>query len=419
MQIHRREFIRSGCVAAAAVGASSIFSQLSPAHEKQMLPIDESFDQTVNAFMKARRVPGGALAVVKDRRLVYARGYGFSDLDKKEAVKPDALFRIASISKPFTGVAVIKLVAAGRLDIDAPAFPLLGIEPLPGKTPDARLNQITVRHLLHHTGGWDRDKSGDPMFMSEKIAHAVGDTPPAMQRAIIRYMMGQPLDFDPGGKYAYSNFGYCVLGRIVEKISGQKYDQFVQKEVLAPIGIHRMRQGRSALADRAPGEVMYYMPERKAGEDAAKTQPYAGFCLEAMDSHGAWIASAVDLVRFVAALDDPARANWFSQPAHRMLYEPPARPVSRAANGAMEPTYYACGWSVRPVGNAANYWHNGSLPGTATLLVRRYDGLSWAMLFNQRSNDKKLPDGEIDGALHRAADSVAEWPAHDLFGSFA
>jgi hypothetical protein len=73
--------------------------------------------------------------------------------------------------------------------------------------------------------------------------------------------------------------------------------------------------------------------------------------------------------------------------------------------------------AARGHGGRANYWHNGSLPGTFTLLVRRYDGLAWAILFNQRSSDPKLPDGEIDGALHQAADSVAEWPEHDLFGN--
>jgi hypothetical protein len=83
--------------------------------------------------------------------------------------------------------------------------------------------------------------------------------------------------------------------------------------------------------------------------------------------------------------------------------------------------YYACGWNVRPNGNAgtANYWHNGSLPGTFTLLVRRFDGLSWVALFNQRSENAKLPDSAIDAALHRAADSVAEWPENDLFNALS
>ncbi len=383
------------------------------------MAIGESFDETVNAFMKARKVPGGALAVIKDRRLVYARGYGWADVEKKKEPRPDSLFRIASISKPFTAVAVLKLVTAGRLQMDAPAFEILQLEPLPGQKPDPLLSRITVRHLLHHTGGWDRDKSGDPMFMSEKIARANGEPPPANQHAIIRYMLGQPLDFDPGARYAYSNFGYCVLGRIIEKITGLGYTPFVQESILAPIGIRRMRQGRSQASGRADREVKYYMPNYRPDDEAAD-EPYNGFCLEAMDSHGGWLASAVELARFAAALDDPAHVVWLAPEARQLLREPPAPPVSREADGSLKSAFYGCGWQVRPVGQdgRANYWHNGSLPGTFTLLVRRYDGLGWAVLFNQRSSDSKLPDLAIDGALHEAADAVAEWPSHDLFGNY-
>jgi N-acyl-D-amino-acid deacylase len=417
MRINRRCFLsQSGLAAACSMSTSfSLRSYGAPS-----LAIGQAFDDAVNTYMKSRKIPGAALTVIKDGRLVYARRYGWADIEKKEAPLPDSLFRIASISKPFTAVAVLKLVAAGRLQMDAPAFDILRFEPLAGAKPDPRLQHITVSHLLHHTGGWDRDKSGDPMFMSEGIARANGESPPANQHAIIRYMLGQPLDFDPGSRYAYSNFGYCVLGRIIEKISGQNYAAWVQENVLAPIGIRHMRLGASRASGRAEGEVKYYMPDRGSDGDETNTEPYTGFCLEAMDSHGGWLASAVDLARFAAALDDPARASWLSPETKRLLYEAPAPPVSRNANGSLQPAYYACGWQVRPVGHMgrANYWHTGSLPGTFTLLVRRFDGLSWAILFNQRSSDPKLPDGDIDGALHRAADSVAEWPEHDLFGNY-
>ena len=100
---------------------------------------------------------------------------------------------------------------------------------------------------------------------------------------------------------------------------------------------------------------------------------------------------------------------------------PPPPPAGRRSDGTLEAAYYGCGWSVRPTGGKgrANYWHNGSLPGTATLLVRRWDGLSWAVLFNQRSEDRNLPDTAIDSALHRAADSVAAWPTKDLFSQIS
>ena len=149
--------------------------------------------------------------------------------------------------------------------------------------------------------------------------------------------------------------------------------------------------------------------------------PYGGFNLEAMDAHGGWLASAVDLARFAAALRDAAKCPLLKAETWRELHAAPPAPVSRQPDGSLQATFYACGWSTRPVGHplrGANYWHTGSLPGTYTLLVRRWDGLAWAALFNQRSKDRKL-DGEIDPALHRAADAVKEWPKEDFFARFA
>ena len=387
----------------------------------------ESFDEAMEKFMSERKVPGGALAVLKDQHLVYARGYGWADRDKKEPVKPDSLFRIASISKPITSVAVLKLVEAKGLDLDAPIMGLLDFRPVlkEGARADSRIARITIRQCLHHTGGWDRDKSGDPMFRSKETARVVGVPEPARQEAIIRYMLGQQLDFDPGTRYAYSNFGYCLLGRLIEKLTGQSYENFVKQQVLAPMKIRRMRLGASLESERAEGEVKYYTPDNRTGASVfpshpGKVQaPYGSFCLEAMDSHGGWLASAVDLARFAAALDTPT-STCLNPKSIGILYEPPAPPVSRTDDGSLTDHFYACGWDVRPVKNGkANYWHNGSLPGTFTMLVRRWDGLSWAVLFNQRSDGLKVGDGAIDRAMHRAADAVEEWPAENLFGDYA
>jgi len=136
-----------------------------------------------------------------------------------------------------------------------------------------------------------------------------------------------------------------------------------------------------------------------------------------MDAHGGWIASAVDLARFAAALHDAEHSPLLTPQTIRTMHLPPDPPVSRNDDGSLKDLYYGCGWLVRPVGKPAkaNYWHTGSLPGTYTLLVQRHDGVSWAILFNQRSDDKKLPDSEIDPALHRAANAVTDWPKHDVF----
>lgn len=422
--MNRRHFIKAS--SAALIFAACKSSP--PARRDGKVAIGQAFDREVEAFMSARQVPGGALAVVKDRRLVYARGYGWADRDAKTPARPDSLFRIASVSKPITGVAVMKLVEQGKLDLDAKAFPLLNLQPAVQsfRDPEPRLRDITIRQLLQHTGGWDRNKSFDPMFRPERIAQATNTPPPATPVNVIRYMLSRELDFDPGTRYAYSNFGYCVLGRLIEKVTGATYEKFVQDKILAPIGIKRMRIGASLDGKQALGEVRYYTRDNTQSQNVFSVepqevpQPYGGFHLEAMDAHGGWIASVVELARFAAALHDQRRSPLLKTETFATMYAPPPPPVSRTDDGKLEPTYYGCGWMVRPnVNGKANYWHAGSLPGTATLLVRRADGLSWAVLFNQRSEDKKLPDSDIDPTLHRAADAVDKWPTHDLFPDFA
>ena len=416
----RRQFIHG--VAATGILAGS-FSVLNSSAADNQTDALKSFDDEMEAFMEARKVPGGALAIVKDRKLIYARGYGYADREKRLSVKPESLFRIASISKPFTAVGILRLVEQNKLPLDAKVLDILR---LPEKPLDKRWEDITVRHLLHHTGGWDRDISFDPMFRPGPIARELAVEPPAKPEHIIRYMLRRKLDADPGFRYAYSNFGYCLLGRIIEKISQQNYESFLQKEVLKPAGITRMKLGQTLAGNQAKDEVKYYMPKDSPVDcvfPSVKEKvswPYGGFYLEAMDSHGAWIASAVDLMRFAAALDDPQHSPVLKPDTIRMIYEAPAAPASRTPEGKLKDVYYGLGWLVRPVGREgkANTWHNGSLPGTSTLLVRRWDGLSWAAVFNQRSSDEKLPDGAIDGALHKAASKVKDWPKEDLFPKF-
>jgi CubicO group peptidase (beta-lactamase class C family) len=236
-RISRRKFLRTTSLWAALLAGSRELRA-----DPDTAPF-ASFDREVEAFMTARKVPGGALAVVKDHRLVYARGYGWADREKKVPVTPESLFRIASVSKPITGLAVVKLAEQGRLNLDARAFDLVRLDPPKSKEPDPRLARITVRQLLHHTGGWDRDKSFDPMFRPILIAKALKETAPAGPASVIRYMMGEPLDFDPGTRFVYSNFGYCVLGRIIERLTGVSYVDYVRKK-------HSRAPGGDADADR-------------------------------------------------------------------------------------------------------------------------------------------------------------------------
>jgi CubicO group peptidase (beta-lactamase class C family) len=382
----------------------------------------ESFEEIIPNLMSKWSIPGGAVALVKDERLILAEGYGLADKEYNEIVVANSLFRIASVSKPITAVAVLKLYEDGLLSLDEKAFSILNdLEPPIGATVDDRIYEITIRDLLQHSGGWDRELSFDPMFMSREIAKAMGVQSPADTETIIRYMMGQPLDFSPGERYAYSNFGYCVLGRVIERVTGQSYEDFVIKNVLELMGITSMSIGHTLLEERVNGEVRYYdypgaplvqsvFPD--IGESVSR--PYGGFYLEAMDAHGGWIASVVDLMRFITAVDGhDVRPDFLQTSTLELMVSRPG-----LSNWENSDWYYALGWQIRPTGDDANWWHTGSLPGTVSIIVRSYHGLAWTALFNSRPFNQSTFIGELDNALWQAVNNITNWPSHDLFENY-
>jgi N-acyl-D-amino-acid deacylase len=293
----------------------------------------------------------------------------------------------------------------------------------PGASVDPRWKQVTILQLLRHTGGWDRDKSFDPIGIPLKIAKSLGIKPPVRPEHIVRYMMGQPLDFDPGQRYAYSNLGYLLLGRVIEAVSGRLYEDCVRKEVLAPLGIKMARLGKALAEDRAGGEVCYYDPMKRTGPALVGPHagekvplPYGAENFEAFEAHGGWIASAPDLVRFAAAFDDPSRCPILKAKSLETMWARPEGMAGHTKRGKPRLTYYGCGWDVVPVDakGHVNTWHSGYIAGSEALLVRRWDGLDWAVLFNADGGDKWLAL-DIDPLVHKAADKVKEWPEKDLF----
>ncbi len=376
------------------------------------------FDDLMQKFLVEQQLPGASLSISRNGKTIFLRGYGYSDFENKKRMPQNALMRIASISKPLTAVAILKLVEQKKLKLSDNVFEIIPHEPFdPDATVDARLKNVTVLHCLQHTAGWDRAVSYDPMFRDITISKILNVSCPPGKDNIIRYMLNQPLDHDPGTTYAYSNFGYNVLGRVIEAISGQPYQRFVQNAVLKPVGVNRMKVGASLRNGKQSNEPVYYA--RKNGKRAAVvgkvgemvSTPYGAWHLEAMDSHGGWIASASDLVKFAAAIDDRNRSKLLSKQSIETMF---ARPVGKPGldpNGSPKASFYGCGWMVRPAGSSENTWHGGLLDGTSALLVRRHDGLNWAVLFNKADcKDGKTPSGKIDSLLHQAAAKVKSWP---------
>ena len=382
---------------------------------------DTALDRSIPALLEEWGVPGAAIAIVKDGRLVLAQGYGFANVETEMPVEPGSLFRVASIAKPITAVAVMRLVEDGLLELDDRAFQILDeTQPSEATARDPRLNEITVRHLLQHSGGWDSSNGYDPMWIPGVVEEELGVSKPVTCRDVIRFMLSQQLDFDPGTQYAYSNFGYCLLGRIIEKKTGQAYEEYVRQSVLKPLGITRMRIGATLLQDRVDGEVVYYgYPEQELAHSVLPNTPdlvpwpYGGFRLRTMDAHGGWIASAVDLVRFASSFGANGPSSVIGPEMVQMMVARPEPPLWEGSSH-----HYGMGWLVRPAGEGANWWHNGSLPGTYSLLVKTHHDFAWAALFNSRPREWARFSGEVDRLMWQGVQEVSHWPSHDLFPEF-
>lgn len=382
----------------------------------------EPFDAEMLRLLTKWEIPGGGLAVARDGRLLLARGYGVANKASGAPVLPTTKFRLGSLSKPIAAVAVLKLVEEGRLRLDEKALPLLGdLGPRPEAIRDPRVRDITVRHLLQHTGGFNRDVSGDPLFMpraAQALARQGGQPPPTC-RVVLRDALESSLDFAPGTRYAYSNLGYCILGRIVERTVGTPYQEFARTRVLAPAGATGLVLGHTLRP--AAGETMYYdypgapLVEAMPGVARGKVPaPYGGFAVEEMDSYGGWVGAPLDYLKFFLAIDGRRGPGLLSGASFREMR---ARPEIRGLDPA-RPIFYGLGLQVRALaGGSVNWWHVGSLPGVNTLAVRTAEGYAWVAALNMRPREREAWGRELDQSLWVAARGVTRWPDKDLFDS--
>ncbi len=332
-----------------------------------MVPELAAFDKAMTGYMGARGLRAGALAVSRNGVLLLQRGYGWQDPELTTPIKPDALFRLASVDKPVTAAAIKRLIGQEVLHPDTRVFALLGISPS-GTAPDARLNEITIKNLLDHQAGWDNAQAGfDPCFDVVRIARELDIPPPAETADIARFMAGRPLQFSPGSRTAYSNFGYAMLRLVIERVSGQPFAQYLRQELEMDVD-----RSFAAPAERNVREIWYADPGMCPNVYApSRRVPCVdgGFAVESR----AMAASAPTLVRFLDRY-------WIN-----------GDPREAGQNGYV-------------------YWFFGSLPGTFTFIYQRPDGVNIAALFNQRADASGLPYDAIKGVMDGAADSINAWP---------
>jgi CubicO group peptidase (beta-lactamase class C family) len=383
MKLRRRDFLRLAGGAALLSSPVSALAQGSANAEKMSEPAPSersAMSNAARAFMQQYEVPALSVAVGHAGMLVWEDAFGWADRENREAVSPNHLFRIASVTKPLTSVAIFSLVDASRIRLTDRIFgpgAIFGTDY--GKPPyHPQVNEITLEHLLTHTGGGWSNVKDDPMFMNVQMNHA---------QLIEWTLRNRPLDHPPGTNYAYSNFGYCLLGRVIEKITGQSYEAYVRNSVLKRCGINGMSIAGNRLDQRRPGEVKYY---------GQGDNPY-GMNVERMDSHGGWIARPAEFTQFLM------HVNGFAAPANILKPETIRTMTSASAANAG----YAKGWAVN---RFDNWWHNGSLPGTSTIGVRTHSGFCWAAFVNTRRKNSSI-DADLDKLVWTMVRQVKSWRA--------
>ncbi len=366
-------------------------------------------DSMVNRVMRSMRLAGATVAVVKNEKLVYAKGFGYADKEKKEKVEPYHRFRIGSVSKLITAIAILKLVDEGKVGLDDYVFGENGI--LKGKPYNNIRNRnvyrIKVKHLLNHTAGWSLITYGDPMFIPHKIHKMDKVSYPIEFDDVISFVLKRHLPYKPGTRFDYSNFGYSLLGRIVEELTGEGYEEWVQEEVLEPNGIKDMQIAGSFEKDKAKNEVKYYdySPDNEqlsfSGTGKKVYKPYGADDIEMLGPAGGWMATSVDLMRVLVLVDGYAK-----------------RYKDILSKDLMDKMVNGVGGIRRPLGwrnvKGQHWWRTGTLSGTSALLTRDINGYSWVIIANTTPRRGSFPSTSR-WAIREGIKMVKSWPSHDLF----
>mgnify|MGYP005839728277 CR=1 FL=1 len=310
----------------------------------------EEIRKLVRAEMAERRIPAISVAVGDDYRLVWSEGFGMADVENSVPATGDTVYRLGSISKPIAAVAVMQLAERGLIDLDAsirryvPAFP-------------EKPWKVTVRHLLSHTSGVRHYASVAEVNSTRHYANSADP---------IEIFAADPLLFEPGTKYSYTTYGYCLLGAAIERASGVPIEEYLKKNVFAP-----------AEMETAGVDNLYaIVPHRARGYQITSSGKLANCDLADTSNKiagGGMLATAGDLVRFVSAFErgrlvKPATVDRMLTPAV-------------LAGGAI--SQYGLGWFVAE--RDGGYWfsHSGAQQGVSTYLVAlRKQGVSVAVMAN-------------------------------------
>lgn len=335
--------------------------------------LNKQLEQFVNKW----DLVGASFCIAHKGRIIYAHSFGMANKEEGIALQPYHLMRVASVSKIITATAVMKLVERGKLKLDDKIFGPNGIlnDAKFLNYKDKRVEQITVLNLLNHSGGWT-PRWGDHLFIKEVIAGELKKDLPLDLDDYIVFALSKRLHFQPGGHSSYSNLGYAILQRVIEKASGMDYESFVKSEVFEPLHIYDAHLANNWDSLRYESEVRYYEvqeAEKVIAFDGSKQsvlKSRGGNDVHTLGAAGGWVISPVSLTRFVMAVDGKSDFP-------DIISKHSAQVMQETFNGKFQPL----GW--RWVKEDGTLWRSGSMAGSSALVVCRPDDYTLIFMSNQ------------------------------------
>lgn len=363
-------------------------------------------EDKINTLLADFKITGASLALSKNGRLVYARGFGYADKENGIMVLPQHQFRIASVSKLITAVAIFRLIESGKISLNQRVF---GEEAILDEAiynfhiHDLRILDITVRHLLTHSAGWDYSEKKDPMFNPKLVTKGNDFMVDPNITNLISFALNQGLQHNPGEESHYFNLGYCMLGEIIEKISGTSYQAFVQEKILSPLNIHSFQLGKNLKEDKSTNEVIYYdfaLRSSFNGTGKLVPRPYGGTPIELLGPSGGWIANTMDLVKLVNAIDghDSFPDILSQESIDTMTAITKVLPM---------------GWIG--ISKHDDWLRTGTLAGTHALVVRKNDDISYALVVNTSTGYSHRFSEEMFKRIENGLKTINYWPNYNLF----
>ncbi len=370
-------------------------------------PQTKKFDAAILRFMRQWGIKGGSFALMRGDSLLYAKGYGYANIADSIECDVKHIFRVASVSKLITAVAIMRLNETGALSVNDYVFGENGIlnDTIFRNFRSRHIQKITVEHLLRHTAGFS-NPHGDAAFNQELVARWLDKNLPLSMDDMVEYASRNRLKARPGEWFDYSNLGYIVLSKIIEKASRMPYEQYVKDSVLAPAGCCDIHLAENFSEGFRENEVHYYEVKEAEpvpafdGSDTLVMKSLGGNDVHGLYGAGGWVASPVELLKFISAIDKcPVRPDFLSEKSINFM---------TLSNNKYRPA----GWSSA---NSREWQRTGSMAGTSAMIKVERNGYSWVFISNSSSWTGPKLARQMNGTISRAISRVKEWPKRDLF----